>query len=156
MYISHVSSYKSQNLPQRGASYGFIALYNVKLEIWKLWEEAQSMTSWKPSSKFSPFDLSLWRIFCLPPDHQPDLQPGFIPGVQSFPNLKWPFGVGMFHFWAYPYPKPESLYIYIYIYSYKIKNRLSSSSFPEFTNQFLWICVFATYIYIIIYMYVCV
>ena len=146
MYISHVSSYKSQNLPQRGASYGFIALYNVKLEIWKLWEEAQSMTSWKPSSKFSPFDLSLWRIFCLPPDHQPDLQPGFIPGVQSFPNLKWPFGVGMFHFWAYPYPKPESLYLYIY--SYKIKNRLSSSSFPEFTNQFLWICVFLPHIYI--------
>ena len=61
---------------------------------------------------------------------------------------------GMFHFWAYPYPKPVSLY-YIYIYSYKIKNRLSSSSFPEFTNQFLWICVFATHIYIY-FIYMCV
>ena len=64
---------------------------------------------------------------------------------------------GMFHFWAYPYPKPVSLYIYIY--SYKIKNRLSSSSFPEFTNQFLWICVFATHIYIyilFIYLFICV
>ena len=156
MYISHVSSYKSQNLPQRGASYGFIALYNVKLEIWKLWEEAQSMTSWKPSSKFSPFDLSLWRIFCLPPDHQPDLQPGFIPGVQSFPNLKWPFGVGMFHFWAYPYPKPESLYIYIYIVI-KSKIGLVQVHSPNSQTSFYgYVCFCHIYIYNYIYMYVCV